>query len=44
MIHELTRYADAGASEIICLFGSENSSLVIQQMERFAAEVMPALS
>lgn len=44
MIDELTRYADAGANEIICLFGSENSNLVIQQMERFATEVMPAFS
>jgi alkanesulfonate monooxygenase SsuD/methylene tetrahydromethanopterin reductase-like flavin-dependent oxidoreductase (luciferase family) len=42
MIDELTRYADAGASEVICLFGSENSKVVIQQMEQFATEVMPA--
>lgn len=44
MIGGLREYALAGASEIICHFGTPDASAVVEQMERFAAEVMPAFS
>lgn len=44
MIEKLNAYRDAGASEIICHFGSPDGAAVVHAMERFAAEVMPALA
>jgi probable F420-dependent oxidoreductase len=44
MIEKLRDYEEAGASEIICHFGSPDADVVIEQMERFADEVMPAFS
>jgi probable F420-dependent oxidoreductase len=40
----LAAYADAGASEIVCNFNSREGDIVVERMERFAAEVMPALA
>ncbi len=44
MIEKLSAYREAGASEIICHFGSPDGAAVVEAMERFAAEVMPALA
>jgi alkanesulfonate monooxygenase SsuD/methylene tetrahydromethanopterin reductase-like flavin-dependent oxidoreductase (luciferase family) len=44
MIEHLQQYADVGVSEIVCLFGSADGSEVIDQMSKFASEVMPAFS
>jgi probable F420-dependent oxidoreductase len=41
---QLAEYARAGADEIVCLFNSPNGSVVVERMERFAREVMPALA
>lgn len=40
----LAAYADAGASEIVCMFNSSDGAVVVERMEIFAAEVMPALA
>jgi hypothetical protein len=40
----LAAYADAGASEIVCMFNSHDGDVVVERMEQFAAEVMPALA
>jgi probable F420-dependent oxidoreductase len=42
MIEKLREYEAVGASEIVCHFGTPDASVVVEQMERFAAEVMPA--
>jgi probable F420-dependent oxidoreductase len=42
MIEKLNAYRNAGASEIVCHFGSPDGAAVVEAMERFAAEVMPA--
>lgn len=44
LAQDIRRYADTGASEIVCLFGSEDSWVVIQQMQQFSKDVMPAFS
>jgi probable F420-dependent oxidoreductase len=44
VIAALAAYADAGASEIVCLFNSPDGSVVVERMEQFAQQVMPALS
>ncbi|HUG16832.1 MAG TPA: TIGR03619 family F420-dependent LLM class oxidoreductase [Thermomicrobiales bacterium] len=44
MIENLREYERAGASEIVCHFGSPHGHVVVEQMERFAAEVMPAFA
>ena len=44
MIEKLNEYRDAGASEIICHFGSPDGAAVVDAMERFSAEVMPAFA
>lgn len=44
MIDTLNAYRDAGASEVICHFGSPDGAAVVDAMERFAAEVMPAFT
>jgi len=41
MVEHLAAYEQAGAAEIVCLFGSSDADVVIDQMERFSAEVMP---
>ncbi len=40
----LAAYADAGVSEIVCMFNSPDGAVVVERMEQFAAEVMPVLS
>ena len=40
----LAAYADAGVSEIICMFNAREGAVVVERMERFAADVMPALA
>ncbi len=42
MVEKLGAYRDAGVSEIICHFGFPDGNAVVEAMERFAAEVMPA--
>lgn len=44
LIEKLTAYQDAGATEIICHFGSPDGGAVVDAMERFATEVMPAFA
>lgn len=44
MIEKLGAYRDTGVSEIICHFGSPDGAAVVEAMERFAAEVMPAFA
>lgn len=44
MVERLAAYQRAGASEIVCLFGSPDGDAVVEQMERFSEEVMPHLS
>ena len=39
----LAAYADAGVSEIVCMFNSREGAVVVERMEVFAEEVMPAL-
>jgi probable F420-dependent oxidoreductase len=41
IVDALNDYAQAGASEIICHFGSPNGDEVVESMETFAREVMP---
>lgn len=41
MVEKLAAYQEAGAAEIVCLFGSPEPDYVIEQMERFREEVMP---
>jgi probable F420-dependent oxidoreductase len=41
---ELREYEQAGAEEVICLFGSADSGVVIDQMRRFSEEIMPEFS
>jgi hypothetical protein len=41
IIDALNEYVDAGASEIICHFGSPDGDEVVANMETFAHEVMP---
>jgi probable F420-dependent oxidoreductase len=41
IIGALNEYVDAGASEIICHFGSPDGDEVVANMETFAREVMP---
>jgi probable F420-dependent oxidoreductase len=40
---QLRVYADAGVSEIDCFFNSPDADVVVERMETFAHEVMPAL-
>ena len=40
----LAEYARVGVSEIVCLFGSADGDVVVEQMGLFAEEVMPSLS
>lgn len=42
MIEKLKAYEEAGASEIVCLFGSPDGDHVVEQMRIFNSEVMPA--
>ncbi len=42
MVEKLNAYRDAGASEIICHFGSPDGAAVVEAMELFASDVMPA--
>lgn len=44
MIEKLNAYRDAGASEVICHFGSPDGAAVVDAMERFATEVMPTFA
>ena len=44
VVTQLRAYADAGASEIVCLFNSPDGDVVVEQMEMFAEQVMPMLS
>jgi probable F420-dependent oxidoreductase len=44
VVAQLKDYAEAGVSEIVCLFNSPQGSAVVEQMELFAHQVMPALS
>jgi alkanesulfonate monooxygenase SsuD/methylene tetrahydromethanopterin reductase-like flavin-dependent oxidoreductase (luciferase family) len=39
----LAAYADAGVSEIVCMFNAREGAVVVERMEVFAKEVMPAL-
>jgi probable F420-dependent oxidoreductase len=41
MVEAINEYASAGASEIICHFGTPDGDEVVDSMERFASEVMP---
>jgi hypothetical protein len=41
---ELAGYAEAGASEIVCMFNSRDGDVVVERMEIFAEKVMPALA
>jgi alkanesulfonate monooxygenase SsuD/methylene tetrahydromethanopterin reductase-like flavin-dependent oxidoreductase (luciferase family) len=41
IIDALNEYVDAGASEIICHFGSPDGDEVVANMETFTREVMP---
>lgn len=40
----LAAYAEVGVSEIVCGFNSVDGDVVVERMEIFAAEVMPALT
>ncbi len=40
----LAAYADAGVSEIVCGFNSPDGAVVVERMERFAEQVIPALA
>jgi alkanesulfonate monooxygenase SsuD/methylene tetrahydromethanopterin reductase-like flavin-dependent oxidoreductase (luciferase family) len=44
VVTQLEQYAEAGASEIVCLFNSPEGSVVVEHMEVFAHQVMPLLS
>ncbi len=44
LIETFRVYEQAGVSEIVVLFGSPDGAFVVEQMERFAAEVMPNFS
>lgn len=44
VVKQLRDYADAGVSEIVCLFNSPDGNIVVEQMELFTELVMPALS
>jgi probable F420-dependent oxidoreductase len=44
VVRQLRDYADAGVSEIVCLFNSPEGNFVVEQMELLAERVMPALS
>jgi probable F420-dependent oxidoreductase len=41
---QLTEYRQAGANEVVCLFNSPDGSVVVERMETFAREVMPAFA
>jgi alkanesulfonate monooxygenase SsuD/methylene tetrahydromethanopterin reductase-like flavin-dependent oxidoreductase (luciferase family) len=43
VLAQLRDYAQAGASEIVCLFNSPDGNVVVEQMEIMAEHVMPAL-
>ena len=40
----LAAYADAGVSEVVCMFNSPDGDVVVERMELFAEAVMPALA
>jgi probable F420-dependent oxidoreductase len=40
----LAAYADVGVSEIVCNFNSRDGDVVVERMELFASQVMPALA
>jgi probable F420-dependent oxidoreductase len=42
VVMQVSRYADAGARELICLFNSPHGPVVVEQMELLAKHVMPA--
>ena len=44
MVEHLAAYRQSGVAEIVCLFGSPDAGVVVEQMEILAAEVMPALA
>jgi probable F420-dependent oxidoreductase len=44
IVDQLLPYANAGASETICLFNSPDGNVVTEHMEMFAEHVMPMLS
>lgn len=41
LVETFRLYEQVGVSEIVILFGSPDGAFVVEQMERFAAEVMP---
>ncbi len=43
VVDRLRVYAEAGADEIICLFGTPDGEEVVRRMERFARGVMPLI-
>ncbi len=42
MVEKLKAYEEAGASEILCVFGSPDGAYVVEQMRILNSEVMPA--
>jgi probable F420-dependent oxidoreductase len=44
VVTQLRAYADAGASEIVCLFNSPEGDVVVEQMEMLAEHAMPAFA
>lgn len=44
MIERLKEYEQAGASEIVCLFGSPDGDAVIEQMQILSEQVMPSFA
>lgn len=43
LVERLRAYERAGADEIVCGFGLADGAATVEQMERFAAEVMPQM-
>ena len=43
VVTQVSRYADAGARELVCLFNSPHGTVAVEQMELLAKHVMPAL-
>lgn len=44
ILQELRDYERAGVEEIVCLFGSEDGSIVVDQMRKLSEEIMPAFA
>ena len=44
VVTQLRGYAEAGVSEIVCLFNSPDGNVVVEQMEMVAEHVMPVLT